>query len=225
MIVSLHPAGGTAVANSSRRNDVAGEALGRIRQPLHPPNFTSVVFNARGSDRIRTADGLELAGLSASQLHSQSHNVRLESGDPQNFGSRYVDAYTFTTGIGDEILNVSAAESLRKDRRIQREVRTVLHPPRSIPAEVHGDLKEPGLERRRRSVLVLGPDKPDKCVLENAFGIRPVGRETGNEAEQGFLVATVKGIEGARIPVTVSEHEFLVRLAFDHRGFSFALTH
>lgn len=40
------------------------QKLAEIRQPLSAPRFESVVFSARGEDRITTSSGLQLSGLS-----------------------------------------------------------------------------------------------------------------------------------------------------------------
>lgn len=39
------------------------QLLAEIRSPANPPRFESVIFSARGAERVRTASGLEISGL------------------------------------------------------------------------------------------------------------------------------------------------------------------
>src|SRR4030043_122005 len=101
---------------------------------------------------------------------------------------------------------------------------TVLHPPRPVPAEIDGDLKEPGFELCRRPISSPRSHDSEKRFLEQALRIGRVRDQAIDEVEKGLFVAPVKGLESGRVSVTVPEHEFLVRPPCGHRGVSYAHT-
>src|SRR4030042_2542569 len=102
---------------------------------------------------------------------------------------------------------------------------SVFHPPRPVPAEIDGDLKEPCFELCHRPIFPLRPHHPEKCLLEQAFGVGRIRDQAMDEVEEGLLVAAIKRLESGRVSVTVPEHEFLVPPPCGHRAPSYALTH